>query len=77
MFGEAPATGQLSNRVRGGSFAERRLMVPEEYKASRSAMSFAWCAGFFRRRNGATGLMSPEEMGPSCIKEPWAMSSAA
>jgi hypothetical protein len=33
----------------------RRKMVPEEYKASHSAMSFAGCAGFFfRRRNGAT-----------------------
>jgi len=34
----------------------RRRMVPEEYKAktSRSAMSFAGCAGFFRRWNGAT-----------------------
>ena len=32
----------------------RRKMVPEKYKASRSAMSFAGCAGFFRRRNGAT-----------------------
>jgi hypothetical protein len=32
----------------------RRKIVPEEYKASRSAMSFAGCAGFFRRRNGAT-----------------------
>ena len=40
----------------------RRKMVPEEYKASRSAMSFAGCAGFFCRRNGATGLISPEEM---------------
>ena len=32
----------------------RRKMVPEEYKASRSAMSFAGCAGFFRTGTGAT-----------------------
>jgi hypothetical protein len=49
----------------------RRRMVPEEYKASRSAMSFARCAGFLNRGNGATVLISPEEMEPSCTKEPW------
>jgi hypothetical protein len=39
----------------GKVMVPRRKMVPEEeYKASRSAMSFAGCAGFFRRRNGAT-----------------------
>ena len=38
----------------GNVMVPRRKMVPEEYKASRSAMSFAGCAGFFRRRNGAT-----------------------
>ena len=31
----------------------RRKMVPEEYKAGRSAMSFAGCIGFFDD-NGAT-----------------------
>jgi len=38
----------------GKVMVPRRKMVPEEYKASRSAMSFGGCAGFFRRRNGAT-----------------------
>ena len=38
----------------GKVMVPRRKMVPEEYKASRSAMSFAGCAGFFRRGNGAT-----------------------
>jgi hypothetical protein len=46
----------------------RRRMVPEEYKASRSAMSFAGCAGFFRRRNGATLLISPEEIDEAAQK---------
>ena len=38
----------------GKVMVPRRKMVPEEYKASRSAMSFAGCAGFFRRGTGAT-----------------------
>ena len=46
----------------------RRKMVPEEYKASRSAMSFAGCAGFFRRRNGATGLISARRNGTKLHK---------
>jgi len=55
----------------------RRKMVPEEYKASRSAMSFAGVLAFFRRRNGATVFDLGREMGPSCTKEPWAMTTGA
>jgi len=46
----------------------RRRMVPEEYKASRSAMLFAGCAGFFRRRKGATVLISPKEIDQAAQK---------
>jgi hypothetical protein len=52
-------------------------MVPEEYKASRSAMSFAGCAGFFRRQNGTTVFDLAQEMGPSCNKRVWAMTTGA
>jgi hypothetical protein len=40
----------------------RRRMMPEEFEASRSAKSFAWCAGFFRRRYEDSVLISTEEV---------------
>ena len=53
----------------------RRKMVPEEYKASRSAMSFAGCAGFFRRRNGATVFVLARRDGTKLHKRALAMTT--
>jgi hypothetical protein len=43
-------------------------MMPEEFEASCSAKSFAWCAGFFRRRYEGNVLISPEEVDPAAQK---------